>query len=609
MKENIAKILKDIIKRLYKIDLENISLEIPPKIDLWDYAFWCFILSKDLKKSPNIIANEIKDYIDEIKTKQNLFNVSLIKSLSCEWPYLNIKIDEIELTKSFIENTITIIKTDNKNDFYLDLRKKQNFWKTIIVDYIWANVWKPLHIGHMCTPNQWQAIINTYKKLWYDVISDSHIWDWWIIFGKLILSYKLWWDEKKLKENAVEHLFELYVKITSETEKNLELEQQTRDEFKKLSSWNKEYIELWREFTRYSIDSMQIQLDRLVIKPDFNIWESFYEGLNLPKMENYPDLKYDMKAIINELIKSWIATENDDDSVWVVFNDESKMPSCILQKRDGTHWYLASDLASIKYRSENWNPDKIIYFVDVRQKLHLSQAFYIANKAWWTKRKWLKDIELIHAYNWFISLKDWAMSTRKWKIIKLDKLLDEAELRAKNIILEKREDIKWEELQELSKIIWIWAIKYWYLKKSRETDIIFDWDEFMTFDWNSWPYIQYAYVRWNRILENIDRNKLIQYININSKLWFTTNEEKYLLSTMLRYKEILNLTIERNMPHILCEYSYNLTKSFNSFYNSIHILSEKDEDIKNIRLYLVLVYVLLIKDCFLILWIKMPDKM
>lgn len=587
MENQLSKIIKKIIKDNYNFIIDDIKLEKPPKKELWDFAFWCFILSGLLKKNPNVIAEEFSKLINQ---EINNNNLKLIESVSVAWPYINIKISKNFYTDLFNEtnnNKNILLKSDIWN------------WKTIIIDYIWANVWKPLHIWHMCTPNQWQTMINLYKKLWYKVISDSHIWDWWIIFWKLILAYKLWPDENKLIQNAVDYLLELYIKITAETKDDESLEQQIRDEFKLLSEGNSESVKLWEKFTKYSIEAMNIQLWRLNIKCDYNIWESFYEWLWLPKMEKYPDLKWDMKFIVKELIKKWIATKNEDNSVWVIFEDSEKIPSCILQKRDWTHWYLASDLASIKYRIDNWNPEKIIYFVDVRQQLHLIQAFNISKKAWW-----IENTELIHAYNWFISLKDWAMSTRTGRIIKLDKLLDEAEERAKKIILEKRNDIKWKELNELGKIIWIWAIKYGYLKKSRETDVIFDWDEFMSFEGNSWPYIQYAYVRARRILENY--NKKIW----NEDIWnFEFDEEIELVKILLEYNDVKNLTAERNMPHILCQYAYNLTKIFNTFYNSIHILNEEDESKKIIRLKLINLFIIILKDCFGILWIDMPEKM
>ncbi len=588
MEEKLIELIHKVLLEKYNIDLSEIKLETPPKKELWDFAFGCFVLARDLKKSPAIISEEL---IDLLKGSY------LIKELNSAWPYLNIKLNKDIYTKQFYE------LYSNKSE----LVKKIWEWKTIVIDYIWANVWKPMHIGHMCTPNIWQVLVNLYRKQWYNVVSDSHIWDWWIIFGKLILAYKLWWDESKLKENAVDYLLEMYVKITEEVEKNEDLEQKIRDEFKLLSQWNEESVELWREFTRYSIDAMQIMLDRLNIKSDYNIWESFYEWLGLPKMEDYPDLKWGMSEIVKELIEKKIAVKNEDNSVWVTFEDELKIPSCILQKRDGTHWYLASDLAAIKYRMDNWSPEKIVYFVDSRQQLHLRQAFIIAQRAWW-----IGETELFHAYNWFISLKDGAMSTRKWRIIKLDALLNEAESRAEKIILEKRDDITWEELSNLSKIIWIWAIKYWYLKKSRETDIVFDWDEFMTFEWNSWPYIQYAYVRARRVLEKSDCNIISPtsgecYEKIEGG--FDNDNETNLVKIINNYNEVLKEVAEKNMPHILCKYSYELTKAFNAFYNNVWILNEEDENKKILRLQLVNLFSLILKESFEILWIKMPDKM
>ena len=576
MKEQIISIIQKVIKDNYDIELSNINLETPPKKELWDFAFGCFILSKELKKSPAQIAEDLIILFD----KEGLF-----KDVSSSGPYLNFKLNFSIYTEQYIQ----LCNQDNLN-----------IWegKSIVIDYIWANVGKPLHIGHMCTPNQWQVLVNLYKKLWYSVTADSHIGDWGIIFWKLIVAFKLWWSEDKLKDNAVEHLLELYIKATSEAEENTTLDEEFRTAFKKLSEWHIESIELWKLFTEYSIAAMLIQLERLNIEYDYDIWESFYAWLGLPKMWDYPDLKYDTYSIVKELIEKKIASRNDDNSVWVIFPDDSKLSSCILEKRDWTHGYFASDLASIKYRCDNWNPEKIIYCTDVRQKLHFQQAFYI-----WEQANWIWDTKLIHAYNWFISLKDGAMSTRKWKIIRLEDLLDEAESRAEKIILEKRDDVKWEDLKQLSKIIWIWAIKYGYLKKSRETDVVFDWDEFMSFEWNSGPYIQYAYVRAFNIL------KKSKFNSIEFKLDFQESEEIELVKWLLNFKNVLLEAADKNMPHVLCAYSYDLTKKFNSFYNNIHILNETDEDLKFLRLSLVKKFSETIKDCFSILWIEMPNKM
>ncbi|RKW23900.1 arginine--tRNA ligase [Candidatus Gracilibacteria bacterium] len=584
MKTKLQEILKKIIKELYSIENSEIILENPPKKDLGDFAFGPFLLAKELKKSPIEIGKEI---IEELKKYPEITDVAQAG------PYINIKLDKSIFTEIFLQD----YKYFSEKTVFTD-----GEGKIIFIDYIGPNVGKPLHIGHMCTPNIGQAMIGIYKKLGFKVISDSHIGDWGIIFGKLIMAFKLWGDEKKLQEDAINHLLELYIKITNEIEKqgeNSELEEQTRQEFKKLSTGNKDSIELWKKFTNYSIIELRKQLKNLNVEPDYNIGESFYEGLGLPKLEDYPDLKYSMKDIVSKLVEKKVATKNSDNSVGVEFAENLKIPSCVLAKRDGSHGYLASDLAAIKYRIQNWNPYKIIYFVDVRQSLHFRQAFEIAKNA-----GWLGQTQLIHAPNGFISLKEGAMSTRKGKIIKLEDLLNESKNRARKIILEKRQDFSEEELENLSRIIGIGAIKYGYLKKSRENNVVFDWDEFMTFEGNSGPYIQYSYVRAKKILSKVGEK--LDLKNIGK---FDFDEEIALVKLLSDYKNILQETAEKNMPHVLCAYVFELTKAFNSLYNSVNILGEEDFGKKNLRILLVDLFAKILKDCFDILAIEMPEEM
>jgi len=584
MHDLIEKYILQILKKSLDVELTDIKLETPPKKDMWDIAFWCFILAKHLKKSPQEISGELKRLIENDSDKP-----SMLERVETAWPYLNFFLASNSYAFLFSEMM--------KSNFYgnTELNKE----KTIYIDYIGANVWKPLHIWHMCTPSQGQVFVNVYKKLGYQVIADSHIWDWGIIFWKLIVAYEKYGDKDQLETNAVEHLFDLYVKISWEAEANPDLEDEFRATFKKLSSWDEELKNIWKSFTAHSIAAMNILLDRLYVKPLYNIGESFYEWIGLAKMEKYPDLTYSMSYIVTELIEKGIATKNDDGSVWIEFPEDTKLPSCILQKRDGTHGYFASDLASIKYRMDNWNIEKIIYSVDGRQQLHFKQIFYVSRAA-----KWVPDnVELTHAYNWFISLKDGAMSTRKWKIIKLEKLLDESELRARKIIEEKRSDMSQEELNKLAKIIWVWAIKYGYLKKSRESDSVFDWDEYMSFEWNSGPYIQYAYVRSKKILKK--SNSIISYDDLN----FISEEEKMLVKHLLDFPDTIQELARFYYPHILCQYVYELTKKFSSFYNNISILQEEDEQLKKSRLALLEWFSVVIEESFEILWIPLPLEM
>lgn len=202
----------------------------------------------------------------------------------------------------------------------------------------------------------------------------------------------------------MEHLLELYQKIyvLIEEEKRENVEEECRQEFKKLSEGDTENMALWQKFTAFSLANMQQTMDLLNVKPTVAIGESFYEGLPLAKLGEYPDLQYTMKDVINELLSKNIATQNEDGSVGIVFPEETKLPSTILQKRDGTHGYLASDLACVKYRVTNgWNPKSIVYCTDIRQELHFKQVFATAKMAGWMQHG---VPHLVHAANGFISL-------------------------------------------------------------------------------------------------------------------------------------------------------------------------------------------------------------
>lgn len=643
----------DIVVAEYGIKLQNIDscLSYPPKPDLWDFAFSCFTIAKELKSNPNEIANKLSQAINK--------ETGTFKNASVMWWYVNFALTD----KEFINNLYSI-----------QLEQKSLKNETIIVDYIWANVGKPLHIWHLCTPSIWQAVINTYKYLGYNIISDSHFGDWGWIFGKLIYAWKnlftvdnfpeeenRFYELRKYRNNNKEYgekinefrieklnknwinfilwlyqIFHFYIDV-NDIEKNIR-EEWARKEFQYLSwvwidlsdpkelAHHKENVELWQKFTSISIKEVSKQLkEELNIVPQYNIWESFYEWLDLPRPNNedYPELKYNMKDIVKELLDGKIATQNEDWSVGVVFPDEVKMPSCVLQKKDWTWLYLTSDLAAIKYRiTSEWKDEnqkiipkvsKIIYCVDVRQQLHLKQAFYIAHKAW--DNIWLDNTELFHAYNGFIKLKEGAMSTRKWTVIFLKDLIEQWYSRTREIL-----EWKWRQLSEDNiRKITIAAIKYSYLSQDREKDVVFDWDKALNFEWNSWPYIQYAYVRASKVIKEFNNTILDPSTSsgwqIGNSGWrFTWIElsqfDKSIIKKLSQFEEKILESANKYKPHIIAQYYYELAWEFNSFYvNTPKILEEQNMELKNLRLTLIEKTKEVLHKWFELLAMEMPDEM
>ena len=578
--QNIQTLISTTIKSLYGVDFTP-DVSPAPKPELGEYCVNIFPIVKSVGKAPNIISQEVADALGK--------NTETFVSTNATGGYVN-----FSLTNSVWLN------------MFEDIRKIQPHAKNgkkAVMEIFSLNVGKPLHIGHLCPTSTGQAIVNVHRYLGWDVIVDNHMWDWWSLFGKLIVGYEKYGNAVKLEQDGVEHLMELYVKITADIEKDPQVDQECKNAFVKLSKWDKELMELWGNFTKTSLKKANQVIEKLHIHNDVAIGEAFYEWLPLPKIGDYPELRYNMDAIVLELIEKKIATKNEDGSVWIIFTEETKLPSTILEKRDGTHGYLASDLACVKYRVTNgWNPNKISIWTDIRQALHFKQVFTTARMAWWVS----DDIELVHVGNGFISLPDGAMSSRKWNIIRLDDLIKEGFSRTKSILTEKGRTLWDADIQEIT----VGAIKYSYLMQDRERNVVFDWDKALSFEWNSGPYIQYAYVRAKKIVEswNINRESKIDFPTTYDLP--LTNYDKSLIQTLARMCDAIDNTAKTYKPHHLALYCYDLAVSFNSFYvHTPKILEETEQDLKDFRLALVHTVATQLELWFDLLGIKMPSEM
>jgi arginyl-tRNA synthetase len=598
--QNIQNIITGTIKSLYSLDFSP-EISPAPKPELGEYCVNIFPIVKQVGKAPPMISEELANELAK--------NTEIFKSTSATGGYVNFFLTDKVWMEIFqwLENLKTW-KLENS--------------QTIIVDYIGANVGKPLHIGHICTPSIGQVICNVYNHLGYRVIGDSHFCDWGGIFGKIIAAGKedntnnIYHFLEKIDTQWVSYLLALYQNATriielQKTEWKNEFDNQCREEFKKLSNGDKESVILWEKITNISIWEIEEKLELINVKVTYNIGESFYEWLWLPRPNNedYPELEYNMKSVVKELIEKWVATQNEDGSVGVVFPEESKLPSCILQKKDGTGLYLTSDLAAIKYRLTNgWNPSKIVYSVDVRQQLHLKQAFNIAKMAWWEELG-ADNVEFTHISNGFIKLKEGAMSTRHGTVIFLEALIDEGNERTRKILEEKwRVDDKALNPEDIQAIT-IAAIKYSYLAQDREKDVTFDWDKALNFEGNSGPYIQYAYVRAKKIEWQMTNNKWQSKL-LSDISYQLSVHDKSLIQTLSRFDEVVEMVAKTYKPHHLALYAYDLAVTFNSFYvHTPKILEEKDESLKAFRLALVSKTAETLEKSFDLLGIKMPSEM
>ncbi len=280
----------------------------------------------------------------------------------------------------------------------------------------------------------------------------------------------------------------------------------------------------------------------------------------------------------------------------VVFAKETKLPSCILQKRDGTHGYLASDLSAIKYRLKNWSPSRILYFVDNRQALHFRQLFATATKAWLTE----KNTELTHAGNGFVSLPDGAMSTRHGRVIFLKDLIGESFDRVKKILIERERILSDNDIKAVA----LGAIVYSFLSQDRERDWIFEWDKVLAFEGNSGPYLQYTYVRWNKILSEI--GEIPKADTTDSSL---TPFDRDLVLDILGFNELLENCGTSYKFHILIAHLATMTRHLNALYANTPKLKETPDNERAVRMDIIHTCLEIIRYTANILGMPLPEEM
>ncbi len=556
--------IAELINSKVHLEVEKIEqlIEIPPKPEMGDYAFPCFQLSKIMRKAPNMIAEDLKNEL-------NSEGFEKIENLG---PYINFFVDKKEFSKNTIEK---ILK--EKDDY-----GKSNIGegKTVCVEYSSPNIAKPFHVGHLFTTAIGNALYKMFKAEGYNTVGINHLGDWGTQFGKLISAYKRWVDEEALEQNPIDELLRIYVKFHKEAEKDPSLEDEGRAYFKALESGDEEAHALWKRFRDLSLKEFQRVYDILGVKFDSLAGEAFYND----KM----DVVIDMLKEKNLLVES--------NGAQVVMLEDYNMPPCIILKGDGASIYATRDLAAALYRKKTYDFYKSIYVVGTPQALHFKQVFKVLELA---GKDWAKDC--IHVGFGLVKFADRKLSTRNGEIVLLDDLLNQSITKTADII---KDNESIENKEEVAKKIGVGAVIFTYLKNSREKDIVFDWNEILSTEGETGPYVQYAYARAKSILRRAENvSATVDYSKLNSK------EEFELIKTLESFNKYILLALDKLEPSILTRYVIEVAKGFNRFYNAHSVLNLEDEVLKATRLKLVEASSQVIKNGLALLGIDVVEKM
>ena len=570
--KNFKQIIAKQIQKATNIEEKELEtyIEIPKDTNNGDYAFPCFRLAKELKKAPQIIANEIKEKIEnDIEQSKEIEKVEIAGG------YLNFYIDKKSLTEEVLN------EIDSHNEYG---KSNLGSGKNVLIEYSSPNIAKPFHIGHLRTTLIGNSLYKVYKYLGYNVTGINHLGDYGTQFGKMIEAYRMWGNEYDLEEDPINKMMDMYVRINNLCKEDEEVLNRCRENFKQLEEGDEYCVNLWNKIKDLSMIEFNKIYDILGVKFDSYKGEAFYA-----------DKKDEVIKILEEKGK---LTESKGAKI-VDLEDVGINTPCIIQKADGSSIYATRDLAAIMYRAKTYDFDKCLYVVAYEQNLHFKQIFEVAK--YLVDEKYAKGLQ--HISYGMVSLPTGKMSTRLGNVVKIEELLGETIKKAQEIIAEKNPELK--DKQEVAKKVGIGAIIFNTLSTANVKDQVFDWNTALNFQGETGPYIQYTYVRTKSVLEKVSELPKISKINIE-KLFDEASQK--VLKLIYNFEDTLVQVTEKNEPAILARYLLDLAKAYSVFYNENKIICD-DKEIQDARIYLTYAVGKVLKAGASLLGMEMPDKM
>jgi arginyl-tRNA synthetase len=474
--------------------------------------------------------------------------------------------------------------------------------KTYVIDFSSPNVAKPMHVGHLRSTIIGDALARLLRFLGHTVVTDNHLGDWGTQFGMLLYGYKHFRDEAALKAEAVRELVRIYLHVRqliaaddAEDAAN-PVAEACRQETAKLHAGDEENVRLWKQFMPWCLAEINRVYQRLDVHFDHTLGESFYNPM--------------LADVVKSCLERGIAQESD--GAVAVFFGEDQSPA-LIRKRDGAFTYTTSDLATIKYRAELWNPDAILYVVDLRQGLHFKNLFAVA-------RQWGYDkIALEHvSFGSVLGADGKPIKTREGGAVELTELLDEAVEKARQVYeancAERRSLgkpvplLSDEELSQLVESVGLGAVKYADLSQNRTSDYVFSWDKMLAMDGNTAAYMQYAYVRNLSILREAGADP-VDLRRQPPSLFLKTSYERELAFHLLKFEEALEAASSEFRLHLITSYLWELSKVYSGFNHNCPVIKAESPQLRQSRLLLCDLTARVVQKGLELLGIGTPERM
>lgn len=476
--------------------------------------------------------------------------------------------------------------------------------KTLVIDFSSPNVAKPMHVGHIRSTFLGDALSRIAEFIGHKVVRDNHIGDWGTQFGMILLGWKTELNKEALAADALLEMERIYKLISAHCKEDPATLKAAQQELVKLQSGDAENLALWHEMIRLSQAQFDSVYTRLGVRFDVTLGESFYN----------PQLK----DVVAQLRERGIATESE--GAWCVFSDRSGRPEddpflikdkdgwrdnpALVQKSDGASNYTTTDLATLEYRLKTWAPSEIVYITDGRQQLHFRQLFAIF-------RRWHAElaatVRLAHV--WFGAIlgeDNKPFKTRSGDTVKLIDLLDEAEERAFALVTEKNPEAAEADRREISRVVGLGAVKYADLVPNRQSDYVFSWEKMLSFNGNTAPYLQNAYVRIRAIFRKAEEQGVAN--SEKGGVTLAESAELALAKKLLQFGEVLPLVLEDYRPNLLANYLFELATIYHGFYEACPVLKSEGAT-RSSRLALCDATARVLKQGLGLLGIEAPERM
>lgn len=458
--------------------------------------------------------------------------------------------------------------------------------QTILIDFSSPNVAKPMHVGHIRSTILGDCLARVAHFLGHHVITDNHIGDWGTQFGKVIHGWKHQLDRAAFERDPIPELLRLYREVNAAEETDEALRATVRGELVKLQQGDAENRAIWEQVVARSWEEFQKIYDLLDVRFDERLGESFYNDRLAPLCAR---LEADGLARISE------------GALCVFFPEVPELTDkpCLIRKSDGGFLYATTDLATIEYRLERWQPDAIWYVTGAPQALHFRQVFEVT-------RRMGANVAAEHvAFGSILGPDRKIMKTRSGENVQLGDVLREAIERARVIVAEKNPELPAAEAEAIARTIGLGAVKYAELSQHRMTDYIFAWEKMLSFQGNTAPYLQNAYVR----IQSIFRRAELAEAGITTAA-ITPDDpaERALALKLLQFAELVPLVLTDFRPNLLANYLYELATTYHGFYEACPVLKAEGAT-RDSRLALCALTARTLRRGLDLLGIQVPERM